>query len=193
MRRSLPDNLLFALAVVFAFGASSYFWFNFFVRGKSIPTPNLIGRSINDARAICSDLGIVLLVDPAAARHADRVVAGAVVWQNRTAGAANFVKRGTRLRVGISLGPLVLHVPDLTATSARTALLRLGQQALRLGEPADRDEGAPPAETRRTRAPNPTPAALEPGPLVTRVRSLTVANVDSIGFVVRRWIQCSAG
>ena len=38
-----------------------------------------------------------------------------------------------------------------------------------------------------------TPAALEPGPLVTRCRSRTVAKVDSIGFVVRRWIQCSAG
>ena len=36
------------------------------------------------------------------------------------------------------------------------------------------------------------PAAREPGPLVTR-RSLTVAKVDSIGFVVRRWTQCSAG
>jgi hypothetical protein len=29
--------------------------------------------------------------------------------------------------------------------------------------------------------------------LVTRWRSLTVAKVDSIGLVVRRWIQCSAG
>src|SRR6202165_2322719 len=38
-----------------------------------------------------------------------------------------------------------------------------------------------------------TPAAREPGPLVTRWRSLTVAKVDSIGSVVRRWIQCSAG
>jgi hypothetical protein len=37
-----------------------------------------------------------------------------------------------------------------------------------------------------------TPAARLPGPLVTRVRSLTVAKVDSIGFVVRRWTQCSA-
>jgi hypothetical protein len=35
-----------------------------------------------------------------------------------------------------------------------------------------------------------TLAAREPGPLVTRVRSLTVAKVDSIGLVVRRWIQC---
>ncbi len=38
-----------------------------------------------------------------------------------------------------------------------------------------------------------TPAALEPGPLVTRWRSRPVAKVDSIGFVVRRWIQCSGG
>ena len=38
-----------------------------------------------------------------------------------------------------------------------------------------------------------TPAAVEPGPLVTRCRSLTVAKVDSIGLVVRRWIQLLGG
>ena len=38
-----------------------------------------------------------------------------------------------------------------------------------------------------------TPAAREPGPLVTRCRSRTVAKVDSMGFVVRRCSQCSAG
>ncbi|MEU3787828.1 hypothetical protein [Streptomyces sp900129855] len=36
-------------------------------------------------------------------------------------------------------------------------------------------------------------AAGLPAPRVTLVRSLTVENVDSIGFVVRRWTQCSAG
>lgn len=36
-------------------------------------------------------------------------------------------------------------------------------------------------------------AVREPAPRVTLVRSLTVEKVDSIGFVVRRWIQCSAG
>ncbi len=36
-------------------------------------------------------------------------------------------------------------------------------------------------------------AALEPGPLVARWRRRMVAKVDSIGLVVRRWIQCSAG
>jgi hypothetical protein len=38
-----------------------------------------------------------------------------------------------------------------------------------------------------------SPAAFEPDPLVTLVRWRTVAEVDSIGLVVRRWIQCSAG
>ncbi|WP_432032700.1 IS5 family transposase [Streptomyces antibioticus] len=36
-------------------------------------------------------------------------------------------------------------------------------------------------------------AAGLPAPRVTLVRSLTVEKVDSMGFVVRRWIQCSAG
>jgi len=36
-------------------------------------------------------------------------------------------------------------------------------------------------------------AVRDPAPRVTLVRSRTVANVDSIGLVVRRWIQCSAG
>lgn len=37
------------------------------------------------------------------------------------------------------------------------------------------------------------PAAFDPGPFVILLRFRTVAKVDSIGLVVRRWIQCSAG
>jgi hypothetical protein len=36
-----------------------------------------------------------------------------------------------------------------------------------------------------------SPAAREPGPRVILVRCRTVAKVDPIGFVVRRWIRCS--
>src|SRR6516165_2381403 len=36
-------------------------------------------------------------------------------------------------------------------------------------------------------------ADLDPLPFVFAVRSRTVANVDSMGLVVRRWTQCSAG
>src|SRR5215207_6776237 len=38
-----------------------------------------------------------------------------------------------------------------------------------------------------------SPVSLVPGPLVTRVLALTGANELSMGLVVRRWTQCSAG
>ncbi|HWS70937.1 MAG TPA: PASTA domain-containing protein [Thermoanaerobaculia bacterium] len=133
MKRGCLYNALFALLVVACFGLSTYFWFNFFVKGKSLPTPNLLGKSVADARATCSDLGVTLVVDEEHRRNSDKIAAGNVVWQNRTAGAASFIKRGTMIRVELSAGPLVLSVPDLTGQRAGTALLRLGQQNLKLG------------------------------------------------------------
>jgi serine/threonine-protein kinase len=130
-RRGCIDHLLFSTLLIIAFGLSSYFWFTYFVRGRSIATPNLVGRQITDARAISSDLGLVVIVDHHQDRPSNDVPKGAVVWQNRTPG--NLIKRGTNLHVGESLGPLVLSVPDLSGQSPRTALLRFSQRNLRLG------------------------------------------------------------
>ena len=69
MKRGCLGNLLFVIILVVAFGGSTYFWFNFFIRGKSLPTPNLIGRSVIDAKAICSDLGVALNVDTTTRRN----------------------------------------------------------------------------------------------------------------------------
>lgn len=126
-------SLLFSVLLLLVFGGSTFFWFSFFVRGKSIPTPDLIGKSIPQARAITSDLGLILEPDLSGKkdRNADNVSKGAVVWQNRTAG--NLIKRGTRIHVGLSLGPLILSVPDLTGESGRTAVLRFGQRNLAVG------------------------------------------------------------
>lgn len=142
MKRGCFDNLLFVAVLVVAFAGSTYFWFNFFVRGKSLPTPNLVGKSVVEARAICSDLGVMLNVDPGARRNSDKVPAGYVAWQNRTPGATSFIKRGTNIRVELSAGPLVLTVPNLTGQSAGTAVLRLSQQNLRIGNLAYADVGA---------------------------------------------------
>lgn len=133
MKRGCFDNFLFLVLLLVAFGGSSYFWFNFFIRGKSIATPDLIGRSVAEARAICSDLGITLRVDEQARRNSDKVPAGNIAWQNRTPGATNFIKRGTTIRVELSAGPLVIRVPDLSGQSPGTAMLRLGQQSMKLG------------------------------------------------------------
>jgi len=133
MKRGCLSNLLFGCLVVVFFGFSTYFWFNFFVRGRSLPTPNLIGKPVAEARALCLDDGITLDVDTEHLRNSDKVPAGYVAWQNRESGATSFIKRGARMKVQLSAGPLVIRVPDLDAQSPRTALLRLGQQNLKMG------------------------------------------------------------
>lgn len=132
MKHGFLANALFTLVAVACFGLSTYFSFNFFVKGKSLPTPNLIGKSLADARAICSDIGIALVVGENK-RNSDKVAAGNVVWQNRSPGGANFIKRGTTIKVELSSGPLVLSIPDLHGQRPGTAMLRLGQQNLKLG------------------------------------------------------------
>ncbi|HEX9162188.1 MAG TPA: PASTA domain-containing protein [Thermoanaerobaculia bacterium] len=132
MKRGCLSNFFFAVLLLVAFGGSTYFWFTYFVRGRSLPTPNLIGKTIADARAVCSDLGVKLDVRPER-RNSDRVPVDRIVWQNREPGGANFIKRGTTIRVELSAGPLVLRVPDLDGQSAGTSILRLGQMNLRVG------------------------------------------------------------
>src|SRR5438067_10366848 len=132
MKRGFMDTVLFAALVVLVFGVSTYLCFTLFIRGRSVSTPNLVGKSLTDAKAVCTELGISLVVDNEHTRNSDKIEAGKVVWQNRTPGATNLVKRGTDLRVELSAGPLVLQVPDLDGQSARTALLRFGQLNLKL-------------------------------------------------------------
>jgi len=133
MKSGCLGNIVFAVLVVIAFGLSTYVWFAWFVRGKSVSTPNLIGKSVTDAKAICSDLGVNLLVDPERRRNTDRIPAGNIAWQNRTPGTTNLIKRGTTIKVELSSGPLVLRVPDFGGERAGTAVLRLGQQNLKPG------------------------------------------------------------
>src|SRR5438105_2510416 len=127
------SNIVFAVLVVLAFAFSTYVWFSFFVRGKSVSTPNLIGKSATDAKAICSDLGVTLSVDPEHRRNSDRIPAGDVAWQSPNPGTANLIKRGATIRVELSSGALILRVPDFAGERAGTAVLRLGQQNLKPG------------------------------------------------------------
>ena len=103
------------------------------MKGRSLPTPNLIGKPVVEARAITSDLGIELEVDDEHRRNSDTVPIGHIVWQNRAPGATSFMKRGTTLRVELSAGPQILRVPELQGESQGTSLLRLGQQNLKVG------------------------------------------------------------
>jgi serine/threonine-protein kinase len=133
MKRGCLSTFLFSMLVVAVLGVSSYVSFNYFIRGRSVSTPNLVGKSVTDAKATCADLGVELSIDPTNRRNSDKVPAGSVVWQNKSPGTTNLIKRGAAIRVELSAGPLVLRVPEMTGQTPRTALLRLGQQNLKLG------------------------------------------------------------
>jgi beta-lactam-binding protein with PASTA domain len=122
--------------ILAGFGVSSYLSFNYFIRGRSVSTPNLVGKSVADARATCSDLGVLLVIDEQHRRNSDKIPAGNVVWQNKSPGTTNLIKRGASIRVELSGGALVLSVPEMAGQTPRTALLRLGQQNLKLGNVA---------------------------------------------------------
>ena len=126
------NRFFFALLVLIAFGISTYVSFTLFIRGRSVSTPNLVGKSVDEAKAICADLGITLTVDTAHLRAADKIKAGSIAWQNRTPGTTNLIKRGTETTVELSTGPMVLRVPNLNGQSPRVAMLLLGRENLQL-------------------------------------------------------------
>ena len=132
--RGCLNTTVFLGLLALCFGLSSYFWFTFFVRGRSIGTPDLVGLTLAEARAISSDYGLTLELDPSNERHSDKIPPGSVVWQNQRPGT--LVKRGTLIIVGASLGPLVLRVPEVAGQTPRTALLQLSRLNLRLGSVA---------------------------------------------------------
>ena len=125
------NRFLFTILVLIAFGVSTYVSFTLFIRGRSVSTPNLIGKSVNEAKAICADLGVTVSVGEQR-RGSDKIPAGNIAWQNRTPGTTNLIKRGTDIHVELSTGPLVLRVPNLDGQSPRVAMLLLGRQNLNL-------------------------------------------------------------
>jgi beta-lactam-binding protein with PASTA domain len=135
------NRFFFALLVFIAFGVSTYVSFTLFIRGRSVSTPNLVGKSIDEAKAVCADLGITLKVDTEHRRAADKIKAGDVAWQNRAPGATNLIKRGTEITVELSTGPLVLRVPNLDGQSPRVAMLILGRENLQLDNITYADAG----------------------------------------------------
>src|SRR5213592_4897770 len=125
------NRFLFTIIVLIAFGVSTYVSFTLFIRGRSVSTPNLIGRSVTDAKSICAELGVTLTVEERR-RGSDKIPAGDIAWQNRTPGTTSLIKRGTDIHVELSTGPLILQVPNLDGQSPRVAMLLLSRENLKL-------------------------------------------------------------
>jgi beta-lactam-binding protein with PASTA domain len=109
------------------------------VRALEVRVPELIGKPVEEARTLASDLGLVVRVDDGR-RPDPKIPAGHVLGQDPPAGSNARRQRG--LRLWVSSGPRVVVAPKLLGESERTAQIRLTQEgvtATLLAEIRDRD------------------------------------------------------
>lgn len=123
-----------ASIVFVVFTLAAYLSFSQFVRRGVTPVPEVAGLPRAEAEALLADSGLVLEVEEEAERHDDTVPVGAVLQQKPA--ARSFAKRGSVVRVGLSLGPEVVEVPDLDGLDLTTARVALGNVGLRMGRAA---------------------------------------------------------
>jgi beta-lactam-binding protein with PASTA domain len=112
------------------------------VRAREIKVPDLVGKPLDEARALAGDLGMVLRVDEA--RRPDvKVSAGLVLGQEPQAGSA--ARRQRALRIWLSSGPPIVVAPRLVGESERAAQIRLTQDGVATTTVAEiRDAAYPP-------------------------------------------------
>lgn len=122
--------LAYLLVVVLVFGLAAYTSFNLFVRSGATRTPELVARSVEEARQLLRDQGLDLRVEEDGRYH-DQIQADHVVQQSPSEGA--LVKRGTTVVVVPSLGPQRILVPDLQGQGLQSSQVLLAAAGLGLG------------------------------------------------------------
>lgn len=120
-----------AVVVFSLFTLAAYLSFSQFVRRGVTPVPDVAGLPRAEAEALLADSGLILEVEEEAERYDDAVPIGAVLQQKPA--ARSFAKRGSVVRVGLSLGPEVVEVPDLAGLDLAEARVALAAAGLRMG------------------------------------------------------------
>lgn len=99
------------------------------LRSGEVIVPDLSNRTVNEASAMLSNLGLTLKVDEARRTEA-KVPAGRIAQQEPPPGMT--ARRQRSVKVWISSGPRATIVPKLTGETERTAQVRLQQEGLTL-------------------------------------------------------------
>jgi serine/threonine-protein kinase len=97
------------------------------LKAREVAVPSLVGRAVNDATAVLTDLGLTLRLEEPP-RADPKVPRGRVLTQEPPPGVVT--RRSRSVRVWLSAGPAVTIVPELVGESERTALLRAEGEAL---------------------------------------------------------------
>ncbi len=119
------------LVLIGALGATFLLFFGISVRvalrAQEVDVPPLVGRTVDEATAALTALGLGVRVDEA--RRADqRVPAGRIMLQEPPAGRQT--RRERTVKLWVSSGPRMATVPPLAGQAERLAEIRLRQDGL---------------------------------------------------------------
>jgi eukaryotic-like serine/threonine-protein kinase len=101
------------------------------LRAREVSVPTLVGRSLNEATQVVSDLGMGLRVDETR-RSDEKVEAGRIMQQDPPPGVQ--ARQQRTIRVWVSSGPRTTTVPVLVGQTERTARIRLQQDGLEIDQ-----------------------------------------------------------
>jgi beta-lactam-binding protein with PASTA domain len=123
-RIALRVLILFAV-----FLASALTAMRFAIHGREVAVPKLIGLASADADRAALANGLYTYVENRF--YSSDVADGRILSQLPSAGEK--VRRGTRVRVALSLGPQKLGVPNVVGQSQRAAEMNIARRGLELG------------------------------------------------------------
>jgi beta-lactam-binding protein with PASTA domain len=152
--------LLLSLVLVIVALISALTSMRFAIHGRQVDVPKLVGLTPDEAGHTAEELGLSLKVDRQF--YSPNIPAGKIVSQTPDAGAQ--VRRGWRVLVAESLGPVRVSPPDVVGQSERAAAINIRRRGLQLGEEAavsstGKDAGtviaqSPPANSTSVTSPN---------------------------------------
>lgn len=154
------------------------------LRAREVAVPDLRDRTVPDATARLTALGLTLRVDDA--RRLDpKIPADRILLQEPAGGVTT--RRQRSVRVWLSSGPRVTTIPQLTGETERTAQLRLQADGLAVADLGEIRSNDYPADAVVAQTPPPQSRGTEVALLVNRgERSASYVMPDLIGVTGAR-------
>ena len=112
-------------------GLAAYASFSLFVRSGVTSVPALRGMPEAEAERVLADQGLVLARLEGADGYHEQIAAGEILRQDPR--PRTLVKRGSEVKVAVSLGPQVIEVPRLVGKTVPSAQVELAAEGLTLG------------------------------------------------------------
>lgn len=138
-RRAWPRVLAVLLALVLVAGAGALWWFQV-GPGATVATPAVVGLEEDAAVAQVREAGL----EPVVSRtHHDDVAAGQVISTDPEPGVD--VHKSGQVRLSVSLGVLMLTVPEVAGSDVAAATEAIGAEGLQVGETGEEYHDTVPA------------------------------------------------